>query len=212
MPPTITGTRASDLFGIRAVPKNARDRLLNTAIDLFYTHGFHVIGLDRILEETGVTKTTFYKHFDSKDDLIVAAIERRDQWELDAWTRAVLRHAGNDPVKQLLGMFDILDLWFNTPEFGGCIFINAAAEFPDPRDPAHQAAARHKIVVRNLFRDLAQAAGSTSPEAFADLYTTIVEGTLILRHVHHRNDAARVSRPLIEQLIAQHIPSGGQKP
>ncbi len=199
------GTRASDLFGIRAAPKNARDRLLNTAIDLFYIHGFHAIGLDRILAETRVTKTTFYKHFESKDDLIVAAIQLRDVWESKAWLRAIKKRAGNDPVKQLLALFDVMDLWFNTPEFGGCIFINTAAAFPEPNDPAHRAAALHKTQIRDYFRDLAKKAGAKDPENFADLFTTIVEGTLILRHVHHRNDAARVARPLIEQLIQSHM-------
>ena len=183
MPPTCSASAPP--------PKNARDRLLNTAIDLFYTHGFHVIGLDRILAETRVTKTTFYKHFESKDDLIVAAIERRDDWESKAWMRAVKKSAGDDPVRQLLAFFDVMDLWFNTPEFGGCMFLNAASEFPDPNDPAHRAAAGHKIAVRNLFRDLAKKAGAPAAETFADLFTTVVEGTLILRHVHHRNDAAR---------------------
>src|SRR5262245_42937768 len=95
---------AKELLGNRDLPKNARDRLINTAIDLFYEHGFHVIGLDRILEVTGVTKTTFYKHFDSKDDLVVAAIERRDEWETAARNRAVKKLAGNDPAKQLLAL------------------------------------------------------------------------------------------------------------
>lgn len=201
---------AAELFGVRAAPKNARDRLLDTAIDLFYTHGFHVVGLDRILAETGVTKTTFYKHFESKDDFVVAAIERRDAWEARAWNRAVKKLAGNDPRKQLLAMFDVLDLWFNTPEFGGCIFINAAAEFPDPRDPAHLAAAAHKIRNRAQFRDLAKKAGLTDPETFADQYTALVEGTLILRHVHHRNDAARISKPMVENLLALYTVPGGK--
>src|SRR5262249_31607666 len=106
----------------------------------------------------------------------------------------------------------VLDLWFNTPDFGGCIFLNAAAEFPDPRDPAHQVAAAYKKKVRNYFRDLAKKAGASDAETFADLYTTITEGVLILRHVHHRNDAARVARPMIEQLIERYIPRGAALP
>jgi len=195
---------ASKLLGVRAAPKNAKERLLDTAIDLFYTHGFHVIGLDRILAETGVTKTTFYKHFESKDDFVVAAIERRDAWESKAWARAIKKIAGNDPRKHLLAVFDVLDTWFNAPDFGGCIFLNAAAEFPDPRDPAHLAASAYKKRTRDRFRDLARKANLTDPEAFADQYTAVVEGTLILRHVHHKNDAARLAKPLIDSLIAHY--------
>jgi AcrR family transcriptional regulator len=210
--PTATRRTAKDLLGIRAVPKNARDRLIDTAINLFYDHGFHVIGLDRILAETGVTKTTFYKHFDSKDDLIVAAIERRDEWETTARNRAIKKLAGKDPVKQMLALFDVLDLWFNDPEFKGCIFITAAVEFPDPRDPAHQAAAAYKKNARDYIRDLAKKAGAPDPETFADLYATIFEGTIILRHIHHNNHAAKTAKPLAEALIAQHIPTRSSSP
>ncbi|CAN5396708.1 TetR/AcrR family transcriptional regulator [soil metagenome] len=197
---------AAELFGVCEPPKNARDRLLDTAINLFYANGFHAVGLDAILEETGVTKTTFYKYFDCKEDLIVAAIQTRDAWEGAAWDRAVRQLAGDDPRARLLGYFDVMDIWFNDPSFGGCIFINAAAEFSDPRDPAHQAAAAYKARSRALFRDLAAQAGANEPETLADLYTAILEGTLIMRHVHNRNDAARVVRPMVEQLLDQHLP------
>lgn len=201
---TSTVSKVVELFGVKETPRNARDRLLDTAINLFYHHGFNAIGLDRVLAETGVTKTTFYKHFESKDDLVVAAIRKRDEWEAKAWRRAIRKLAGDDPKKQLLGMFDVLDLWFNDPSFGGCIFINAAAEFPDPNDPAHQAAAAHKKRNREDILALAHKANLRDPEAFADLYITILEGTLVMRHVHGRNDAARSTRPVIENLIHQH--------
>jgi len=201
-PPTRS---AADLFGVRGEPKNARDRLLDTAIDLFYANGFHAVGLDAILDETGVTKTTFYKYYESKDDLILEALRKRDAWELEAWQRAVEKIAGDDPRMKLLALFDVMDLWFNDPSFGGCLFLNAAAEYPDPRDPIHQAAAEHKKNCRNDYRDLARQAGVKDSEHFADIYTTIVEGTLVLRHVHHRNDAARIARPVIEKLLEESL-------
>lgn len=197
---------ASELFGVREPPKNAKDRLLDTAIDLFYANGFNAIGLDMILDETGVTKTTFYKHFESKEDLVVAALRKRDEWEANAWRRAVKQLAGDDPRASLLAIFDVLDMWFNDPSFGGCLFINAAGEFPDPRDPVHKVAAEHKHRAREEYRDLAKAAGARHADAFADLYTALVEGVLVLRHVHGRNDAARLTRPLVERLIDEHIP------
>jgi AcrR family transcriptional regulator len=198
---------AAELFGVREQPKNAKDRLLDTAIDLFYANGVNAVGLDTILDETGVTKTTFYKHFESKEDLVVAALQKRDEWEVNAWRRAVKEMAGDDPRAGLLAIFDVLDIWFNDPSFGGCLFINAAGEFPDPRDPVHKIAAEHKKRNRNEYRDLARRAGAKNPEAFADLYTAVVEGVLVLRHVHNRNDAARLTRPLVEKLIDEHIPA-----
>lgn len=195
----------AELLGAPDEPRNARDRILQTAIDLFYRNGFHAVGLDRILAEVGVTKTTFYNHFESKDALVVEAIRMRDSWERGAWSGAVRKLAGDDPRAQLLAMFDVLDVWFRDPEFIGCMFINAAAEFPNPHDPAHLAAAEHKVAARDEVRDMAKAAGAADPETFADVYTTIFEGTLVLRQVHLRDDAAAVARPVIERLLDEHI-------
>lgn len=192
----------AELFGLPDPPTSGRARLLHVAIELFYSHGFQAVGIDQIIAAAGVTKTTFYKHFESKDDLLVAAIRQRDEWEMQAWVDAVRKTAGDDPRRQLLAFFDVLDLWFNAPDFRGCQFINAAAEFPNPHDPVHAVAAEHKRKNRDFFRDLAAAAGASEPETFADRYTALVEGTLVLRQVHGRDDAARVIKPAVEALIA----------
>lgn len=192
---------AAELLGVQDLPEAGRDRLVVKAIELFYRHGFQAVGLDRVIREAGVSKTTFYKHFDSKDDLVVAAIRMRDEWERAAWDRAVRALAGDDPKARLLGAFDVMDVWFNDPQFGGCIFINAAAEFPDPNEPAHQAAAEHKKRNRDDVRDLASAAGLADPEGFADEYTLVFEGALIMRQTFGRNDAARVARAAAGRLL-----------
>jgi AcrR family transcriptional regulator len=198
---------AAELLGVPPPPSSGRERIVYAAIELFYRHGFHAVGLDRIIAETGVTKTTFYKHFPSKDDLVVEAITKRHEWEMHAWARAIHERAGDDARKQLIALFDVLDEWFNAPDYGGCIFLNAAAEFADPREPAHQAAALHKRQTRDAWCDIARRAGATDPESFADRYTALVEGTLIMRHVHGRNDAARFMRPVIEGLLREWLPT-----
>jgi len=76
----------------------------------------------------------------------------------------------------------------------------------------HQAAAAYKKNARNDFRDLAKKAGASDPESFADLYATILEGAIIIRHIHHNNDSARRAKPLIESLLAQHIPTRNHPP
>ena len=196
-----------ELFGLPEQPKSGRARLIHAAIELFYSQGFQAVGVDQILAAAGVTKTTFYKHFESKDDLVEAAIRQRDEWELQAWTAAVEKIAGDDPRRKLLAFFDVLDVWFNSPDFRGCQFINAAAEFPNPHDPVHQVAAEHKRKNRDFFRDLAAAAGADDPESFADRYTALVEGTLVLRHVHGRDDAARVIKPAVEAMLVDLLPA-----
>lgn len=202
----------AELFGLPDPPKVGRERLIHVAIELFYSHGFQAVGIDRILAEAGVTKTTFYKHFESRDELLVAAIRRRDEWEMQAWASAVEKLAGDDPRAQLLAFFDVLDEWFNAPDFRGCQFINAAAEFPNPHDPVHAVAAEHKRKNRDFFRDLAASAGAADPEAFADQYTALVEGTLILRQVHGRDDAARVIKRAVEKFVAEAIPVEESRP
>jgi AcrR family transcriptional regulator len=199
----------TELFGIPAPPKSGRERLVATAVELFYRHGFGAVGIDRVIEAAGVTKSTFYKHFEGKDDLMVAAVERRDEWESRAWDRAVRKIAGDDPAAQLVAMIDVMDLWFNDPDFHGCMFINAAMEFPNPNDPVHRAASSYKRRTRDHRRNLAVAAGADAQaaEVFADCYSALFEGALVLRQTHGRNDAARAIRPAVEQLVRTYLPS-----
>jgi AcrR family transcriptional regulator len=205
---TVHKKSISELLGLPEAPKTGRERLVAAAIELFYRNGFGAVGIDRVISTAGVTKTTFYKHFDGKDDLMVAAVQRRDEWESQAWGRAIQKLAGDDPLRQLRAFLDVMDLWFNDPEFHGCMFMNTAAEFPNPHDPVHQAAAAYKRRTRDHFRNLAKAAGAkaSAAETFADCYTALIEGALILRQVHGRNDAARVIRPAVEQLLSTHLP------
>ncbi|MFO0874150.1 MAG: TetR/AcrR family transcriptional regulator [Phycisphaerales bacterium] len=192
-----TNKSVSELFGLPDAPKTGRERLLAVAIELFYRHGFGAVGVDQVIAAAGVTKTTFYKHFEGKDDLMVAAVQRRDEWESQAWNSAVRKLAGDDPARQLLAMLDVMDLWFNDPDFRGCMFVNAAAEFPNPHDPVHQAAAAYKRRTRDHRRDLARAAGAdaAAAEIFADCLTAARSKALILRQTHGRNDAARRCAP-----------------
>jgi AcrR family transcriptional regulator len=160
-----------------------------------------------------VTKTTFYKHFEGKYDLMVAAVRCRDEWESQAWDRAIRKLAGDDPAKQLLAKLDVIDVWFNDPDFHGCMFTNAAAEFPNPHDPVHKAAAANRRKARDHYRDLARAggAGEAAAETFADCYAALVEGALLLRQTQGRNDAARAVRPAAEQLVRTYLTKGNGK-
>jgi AcrR family transcriptional regulator len=200
--------RVLELLALPEIPERGREHLVGVAMQLFYRHGINAVGLDWILSDAGVSKTTFYKHFKSKDELVVAALEARDVWEMGAWREAVRVLEGDDPKRQLTGLLDVLDILFNDPAFKGCQFINAAAEFPNPDDAIHRAATAHKRANRDWVRDLAVEAGAANPEAFADHYTVLFEGALVLRQVHDRDDAARAVRPLIERLIDDHLTAG----
>jgi AcrR family transcriptional regulator len=204
----------AELFGLPSAPRAGRERLIAAGIELFYRHGFGAVGIDQVIASAGVTKSTFYKHFEGKDDLMLAAVQRRDEWESLAWGREVRKRAGEDPIAQLRAMLDVLDLWFNDPQFRGCMFMNTAVEIPNPHDPVHKAAVAHKRKVRDQFRDLARAAGAedAAAEEFADGYSALIEGALVLRQGHDRNDAARAVRPAVEQLIASYLPGGSARP
>jgi len=193
-----------ELLGVPPPAKTGRERLLAVAIRLFYAHGIHAIGLDRIIEEAGVTKTTFYNHFESRDDLVLQAVRMRDGWESAAWRAAMAKLGGHDPAKRLRAFFDIAEVWFTSPDFRGCMFVNTVAEFPNRNDPVHKAAAAHKQATRDHCRDLARDAGATDPEGFADQFTALFEGTLILRHAHDRDDAVEAVRPALDALFTAH--------
>jgi AcrR family transcriptional regulator len=202
-----TTKSVTELLGLPDPPKTGRERLLASAIELFYRNGFNAIGIDRVIAHAGVTKTTFYKHFESKDDLMLAAVLRRDEWESQAWARAIKKIAGDNLAHYPLAMLDVIDLWFNDPDFHGCMFLNTAIEFPNPHDPIHQAASAFKRKTRDTWRNIAKTAGASpqNAEIFADCFVALVEGALILRQTHNRNDAARAIRPAVEQLVTTYL-------
>jgi len=201
-----TDTRhARELFGDHDPPQKTRDRLIDAALDLFYEHGFHATGIDRILHETGVSKQTFYNHFESKDDLAVAAINLRDQRELEALHEAVVARAGDDPHASMLAVFEAVDEWFTGRDYNGCIFINACAEFPSRHDPVHIAARAHWDTAKSVLREWAAAAGARDPDALAAELALLLQGAFTQRLVEGADDAAKIARRAAERAMAAQI-------
>ena len=157
-----------------AVP--ARERILDTAFRLFYARGPRGVGVDTVIAESGVAKTTLYKHFPSKDDLVLAYLEKVDQ----TWfgqLRAAARAAGNDPRGQMVGMFDALASACRREGYHGCAFINTAAESPTGGD-VHGRTVEHKNVVRAWLTDLARRAGAAEPDELARQLALLIDGGL----------------------------------
>lgn len=205
---------AAQLLGHTFAPQSTHERILFQAMNLFYDHGFHAVGLDRIIAEAGVTKTTFYNHFSSRDDLVLEVIQRRDAMELAAWVGEIERRAGRfNPRGLILSYFDVLHDWFNAPDFRGCMFINAAHEFPLATDPVHQAARLHKQKTLEKMREFATAAGARDPQLLAQQIMVLGEGAITLRVAMGNDDAALVARAAAERLMAGQLPeassSGG---
>src|SRR5262245_59687985 len=194
------GRTAAQIFR-RPEPRDTRERILHTALDHFYAFGFHEVGLDRILDAAGVTKTTFYNHFESRDQLILEALTAREAWEGDALERGMRARAGYDPRALLLAHFDVMDEWFNHPDYRGCMFVLACAEFPVATDPIHRRAAKTFQAAEDQARGLAKAAGVRDPDAFARVYLMLIEGALTRRLVTGDNGAARAARALVEGML-----------
>jgi AcrR family transcriptional regulator len=189
------------------MPESSRDRLIAVADRLFYEFGFHAIGLDRIIAEVGVTKTTFYNHFESKDALILAVLDARDRREFDDWVATVRARADGDPRGQLLAMWDVLDEWFTQEEYRGCLFLNAAAQFPAPTDPIHLAAGRHGARLSEELRRLCERAGASDPDSLARQLMLVMSGAIVTRHAALARDAAAVARAAAQLLIDKHVPA-----
>jgi len=160
-------------------PSAARERILDAASAAFYARGLGAVGVDSIVEDAGVAKATLYRHFRTKDDLVVAFLRRRDgRWR--AWLReAVERLAEGRPAARPLCVFDALGEWFASEEFRGCAFINAATEIADPAHPARTAVEDHSRALRDYLRDLLDEAGSPDPDDDAGALLLLVEGAII---------------------------------
>src|ERR1700761_1385039 len=122
---------------------SARERLLEAAEALIYAGGIHATGVDAIVRQSGTARKSFYTHFESKDALVAAALERRDERWMRWFIAGTLRR-GDNPRARLLGMFAVLREWFASEEFHGCAFLNASGEIAAPDDPIRVVAREHK--------------------------------------------------------------------
>ena len=181
--------------------KSARERILDTATQLFYQDGIQNVGVDRIIAESGVAKMSLYNHFKSKDALIEAVLRQRDQHWCHWFVTQVEQHS-SDPKEQLLAVFDVLQEWMEQPEFRGCAFMNATVELANPEHPGYQAAVEHKQKVAHYLLHLTEAAGLASPEAIAQQLLLLVEGAIAVAMIQEDPTTARVAKQVAAMLLA----------
>ena len=128
-----------------------RERLLDAAYDLFAAHGVRKVGVNAILAKSGCAKASLYQNFETKVDLAIAFLDRREAvWTRD-WLEAQIRRRASDPRKRLLAIFDVFDGWFHKRDFEGCSFINVLLE-SNVTSPVHRAAAVHLSKIRSIVR------------------------------------------------------------
>ena len=183
-----------------------REQLVETALKLFSREGFHATGIDRILAESGVAKMTLYNHFKSKDDLVLAALRRRDELFRNNFSRQV-EAAAETPAGRLAALFDVLHAWINSDDFNGCMFCNAAAEYRDASSPIRALAAEHKRLMLASIRLLAEQAGAEHPHELAEHLNLLLEGAisqaLTAGDLDAAKTAARAARVVLDPLPKQ---------
>jgi AcrR family transcriptional regulator len=183
--------------------ESGRERILNTAYELFSRHGTRAVGVDRIIAESGAAKMTLYRNFASKDELILAFLERRAELWTRGWLQAEIERRGGTPARRLLAIFDVFGEWFVQEDFEGCSFINVMLEVVDGGDPVRQSTVRHLSQIRDFLRGLAAEAGIEDTDAFARQWHILMKGSIVAAGEGDHEAASR-ARELGELLLASH--------
>jgi AcrR family transcriptional regulator len=180
---------------------SARERILDTAYDLFSRHGIRAVGVDRIIATSGVAKMSLYRHFHSKDALVLAFLQEREKrWTMD-WLHSDVSLRAEDGAGRMLAIFDVFDEWFQKPDFEGCSFINVLLEFDDLEHPIRIATTEHLATIRGLVREFAEQAGVSDPEAVAAKWHILMKGSIVAAGEGDREAARRgqaIGRLLLE--------------
>lgn len=180
---------------------NKRDEIVQKALKIFYRDGFHATGMDRLVKETGISKTSMYKHFRTKDDLILATLRLRDELFRNKIIRRI-EEITSDPKEQLTALFTALDEWFFEPDFRGCMFIKASGEYPVRGTPIHNSTAEHKQLLHIHFEEVARKAGAPDPAALARKILLLKEGAIVMAHIKGPEGVAKDALEAAELLVA----------
>jgi AcrR family transcriptional regulator len=155
-----------------------RERIIDAATRLFYAQGLRAVSAEKIIAQVGITKVTFYRHFPSKDDLIVAYLERRAEWERSA-ILAVRQAAGDDVPSVFRIIAESIGAESCSPGFRGCPFINAAAEYPDPRHRIRQVVDAHRRWFKHTIEELLDEIDVPNAAEVADELVMLRDGAMV---------------------------------
>ena len=182
---------------------SGRERVLATAYELFSRHGTRAVGIDRIIAEAGVAKMTLYRNFASKDELILAFLERREDRWTRAWLQAEVERRADTPAGRMLAIFDTFGEWFALDDFEGCSFINVMLEVAEPEHPVRVACVRHLAEIRVFVRQLAEEAGVADPDGVARQWHILMKGCIVAA-AEGDTAAAERARELGSLLLERH--------
>lgn len=178
-------------------------RVRDAAYELFSRHGVLQVGVDAVVSRAGTAKMTLYRNFPSKDALVLDFLAERERRWTRAWLEAESARRAEDPVEQLMAIFDLFAEWFVTPDVDGCSFISTMIELHDPQDLVHRAAVEHLATIREVVADRAARAGVEDTDGFARQWHIIMKGSIIAALEGDTAAAAR-GRDLALPLLARH--------
>ena len=187
-------------MGRKRETSEARQRILETADRLFYQEGIRAVGIDRIIAEAEVAKMSLYKHFPSKDDLILTVLKHREENVLEFFRSAMARH-GKKAKNPLRAFFAALKDFFESPGFRGCPFQNAAVELADPSHPGTDFVRGHKQRFSGFLRGLIEQSVGKAAAKAAPAVTILVEGALVTTLIQGNAGAADVARDAALKLV-----------
>jgi AcrR family transcriptional regulator len=171
----------SPLLSAQLAPAGAkaRDRILSSAYELFARHGIRAVGIDAIIEHSGVARMTLYRHFASKDELVLAFLERRDALWSVAWLQAEVERRAKKPVERLLAIFDVIGEWFKAENYEGCSFINVMLETTERSSAVRAATVMYLERVRQFLEQLAVQAEISDAAAFSRKWQLLMNGSIV---------------------------------
>jgi AcrR family transcriptional regulator len=181
---------------------SARERILDAAYELFSRRGIQAVGVNEVTERAGVAIATLYRHFHSKDELVLAFLDLREQrWTKDVVEAGAVRR-GSNPEERLLAIFDVLDEWFHRDDFEAGSFVKVLLEL-GPEHPAGDASVRHLEQIRAIVRRLAEDAGLRDTDSFARSWHILMQGSIVVA-AEGDAQAARRGKAMARQLIDQY--------
>src|SRR6185437_9548836 len=188
--------------GTQTTGAQAQQNLLRAASELFYREGVRTVGVDAVVERAGVNKMSLYRQFSSKDELVMAYLEQKDQQFFSYVEKSFAKHPG-DPARQLQQCFDDLAARASIDDYRGCPFVNVSVEFPDAAHPARQFVFGNKQRLMARLTELAAAAGADDPVALADALGLIMEGVYAASQTYGARCGPVLAAPKVAaQLIA----------
>jgi AcrR family transcriptional regulator len=178
-----------------------REKILETASDLFYRQGIRAVGVDLVVEKAGVAKTSLYRHFRTKDDLIAAFVEREDVDFWRTWDRVAAQHA-KDAKAELDAHLGWIGERVGKSSYRGCPQINVAAEFPEADHPARKIAKAHKREMRRRLKGIAERLKVPAPDELAGQLAVLFNGAFVSTPLFEPGEATPLLRQAADALVA----------